>query len=70
MWCRYNVVAESADAKGVAPPTAWDAETLEAWLARLAASVNGDHAVETTRDVFDQGFDRRVPCSCAALGTY
>lgn len=54
----YDAVQESADAKGVKPPTTWKADEVEQWLVDISASVNNGVKLSPSRDVFDQGFDR------------
>lgn len=55
---RYREVEQSADTQSVAPPKEWNVEAVEAWLGKLAASINGDKPISPSLDVFDQGFDR------------
>lgn len=58
---RYTAVEESADAKGVPPPTSWEITDVEAWLANLAATIHSGAAIDPSQDMFDQGFDRHAP---------
>lgn len=55
---RYGTVAESTDAKGIAPPQTWRKEDLSAWLIKHAGSVNNERVPEPTASLFEQGFDR------------
>ncbi|GJE99007.1 acetyl-CoA synthetase-like protein [Phanerochaete sordida] len=52
----YQVIEDSTDAKGVAPPPSWSAADVQIWLENVAQSVNGE-AVSLVTDIFDQGFD-------------
>lgn len=56
----YEAAQDSADARGIDPPSKWEAEDVEEWLIRLSASVNDGAKLSPSRDIFDQGFDRSV----------
>lgn len=63
----YETVADSADARGIAPPVAWTVDEIEPWLMRHCESVNDGVAIAPERDMFDQGFDRCVHRSLHCL---
>lgn len=63
----YETVADSANARDIAPPAAWTADEIEQWLMQHCESVNDGVAIAPERDRFDYGFDRCVRRSLYCL---
>lgn len=52
-------MADSTDVKDIPPPASWaDISGVESWLVAIAMSIPGGKALSTTKDLFEQGFDR------------
>ena len=57
---RYKTVEGSSGSATVTPPKSWSVEDLRPWLLEHAASVNEGKPIDPEKDLFQQGFDRRV----------
>lgn len=53
----YQIVEDSGNSSGIAPPEHWSVLDVEAWLLKQASAVAGGRAISPSVDVFDQGFD-------------
>lgn len=40
------------------PPMSWDEATVKQWLIDQAKDIHNDQEVSTSKDLFEQGFDR------------
>lgn len=58
---RYETVDASSEAPdGLAAPSAWTTEGLEAWLLEHARIISSKSSIDPQADIFAQGFDRYV----------
>ncbi|KAI0081390.1 acetyl-CoA synthetase-like protein [Panus rudis PR-1116 ss-1] len=53
----YDAIADSADAKGIAPPQHWTVEEVLQWLSRHVTTINDGQEVKQDLDMFEQGLD-------------
>ncbi|KIJ58231.1 hypothetical protein HYDPIDRAFT_34379 [Hydnomerulius pinastri MD-312] len=54
----YSAVEESSRLpNGLAGPSAWTEEVLEAWLTEHARAISPGHSIDPSTDLFAQGFD-------------
>ena len=56
---RYQTIADSADSKGIAPPTSWEQPDILRWLLDHCQSIrNSEKPILVEQSIFEQGFDR------------
>lgn len=54
----YVTVENSTNAKDTRPPHSWAIPDIETWLVDVATAVNDAGTIDTTIDLFQQGYDR------------
>lgn len=55
---RYRIVESTAGGQDVTPPDDWSIQTVTKWLLDQAIDVQPGKELSTSKDLFDQGFDR------------